>query len=235
MITEDDYAARGWAVQSVGSSFKPDPMVVRSMEENPQSAGGSSVGTQNLLYALVLSLKPKIVLEVGSHIGAGSVWIGAALKENGFGRAYCLEPQEHYYELHTSHMVIADVYKYVRTLRLFSTDEALNRFITEPVDMCFLDANHSYSAARKDLEIVDSLLSDRGIIILDDTGSGHSGSIDPEGKGGVRQALIDFAAENPDYSISFLDNPFWLNPCGIALAIRHKGADLRTTAQRETD
>jgi predicted O-methyltransferase YrrM len=196
------------------------PGVFEEMQSHPLLPGESAWGTRNLLHALVLATRPKTVVEIGSHIGSAAVVIGAALKANGFGKSYHLEPQAHYYEVLVDFIRRAGVNDYAIPLQMFSTDRSLDQAVGNDVDLIFLDANHSYSSASADIRICDRILSSKGIILLDDVGAPHSASICTEGRGGVRQALLDFLKKRPDYSANFLEPPFWLNPCGLAIMAR---------------
>jgi len=221
MVKEADFNARGWnVVPSFNGEGVLKPGIFEQLQAHPELPGESAWGTRNLLHALVLATRPKIVLEVGSHIGSASVVIGSALKANGFGRSYHLEPQDHYYEILNNFILLAELEGIAIPLKLFSTDAALLDIVGNDVDLIFLDANHSYSHALTDIRICDQILSDRGLVLLDDVGHPHSASICSEKRGGVRQALLDFVAERPDYSVIFLEPPFWLNPCGLAILAR---------------
>jgi predicted O-methyltransferase YrrM len=196
--------------------------LLQQMEIHPESPGKSSWGTRNVLFSFILSLRPKVVLEIGAHIGSGTVVMGSALKANNFGRLYSLEPQDHYFKLLCEHVSTAGLESFVTPLKLFSTDEELPRILGEKADLIFLDANHSYSFAAKDIAIADALLSENGLLVLDDVGPTISAQLCTEGRGGVRQALLDYVSENDDLSVIFLEPPFWLNPCGIALACKQR-------------
>ncbi|KJK25733.1 hypothetical protein UB46_03515 [Burkholderiaceae bacterium 16] len=219
MISKNDYDARGWDVLPVYSSWLPDGLE-NEMKAHPEAAGESAVGTRNLLFSLILSMRPKSILEIGAHIGSGSVVMGAALRANGFGNLYCLEPADHYFKILNSFVDKAGVAEHVQPLKLFSTDRALLEHITEPLDMIFLDANHTYSHALADIKLSDQLLAANGILILDDVGPVMSAEMCKENNGGVRQALIDYASGRDDLQVIFLEPPFWLNPCGIALVTK---------------
>lgn len=219
MISESDYPARGWSVMDCYSHLLPSGLFER-MASHAESAGLSSVGTRNLLHSFTLAMKPKIVLEVGAHIGNGAVAIGSALKRNNFGHLYSLEPQTHYFDLISDFVRQAELSEYVSPLKLFSTDNSLSSVLGEPVDLIYLDANHSYTYVEKDLSICEKLLSKNGVILLDDVGVHHSANIDSERRGGVRQALLDFVAKRQNWGVVFLEHPYWLNPCGIAIASR---------------
>jgi predicted O-methyltransferase YrrM len=221
MINEADFAKRGW---NVLPCFTPSAQlsadVFQQMEHDKEAPGKSSWGTRNLLFALTLSLRPKTVLEIGGHIGSASVAIGAALKANNFGRLFTLEPQDHYFAILKKNLELAGVQDFVTPLQVLSTDAGLARHLGDSPDLVYLDANHSYSHAAKDIEIAHRLLPDNGVLILDDVGPVVSAQLCKEGRGGVRQALIDHCAATPGMQVIFLEPPFWLNPCGIALACK---------------
>lgn len=196
--------------------------VVDEMEAHPYAAGKSSWGTRNVLQAFVLSMRPQSVLEIGAHIGSASVVIGAALKANGSGTLYCLEPQQHYFRLLKAFVDLAGVSQHVRPLQMMSTSRELDQIVGGRVDMIYLDADHSYSAAKTDLVICDRLLNDNGLLFLDDVGPELSASIDPENKGGVRQALLEHCEARSDLHVIFFEPPFWLTSAGMAMVCKQR-------------
>lgn len=223
MISSEMYAARGWNVlRSFAGEASLPLSVLDEMTHHPENAGESAWGTRNILHAFVLSMRPHTVLEIGSHIGCGSVVIGSALKANGFGKLYCLEPQDHYFELLSDFIQKAGVQDFVRPLKMLSTDPALRRILPDAVDMIFLDANHTYSHVMQDLRFADEVLAENGLLFLDDVGPHASAAMCQENAGGVRQALIDFTRDRPDLQVIFLEPPFWLNPCGLAMVSRQR-------------
>lgn len=221
MVKDVDFTARGWHVlPSFDGAGMLKPGLFGKMQEHPLLPGESAWGTRNLLHALILGTRPKTVLEVGSHIGSAAVVIGSALKANGFGISYHLEPQDHYFEILSSFVSEAELDGISIPLKMFSTDSKLRSTVGDDVDIIFLDANHSYSYAMTDIRTCADLLSSKGIMLLDDVGFPHSGNICSEGRGGVRQALQDFLHENREFTALFLEHPFWLNPCGLAILAR---------------
>lgn len=212
---------RGWEVlpSFVGGNFL-DRQIFEELQAHPLIAGESAWGTRNLLHAIILSTRPRMVVEVGAHIGAASLVIGAALRANGFGKSYHLEPQDHYYRVLRDFVSRAELDDYAYPLQMSSTDPILPALIDGEADIIFLDANHDYSQAHQDLTICAALMSDNGLMIIEDVGGEHSAQMCDEGRGGVRKAVIDFVGARPDFSAIFLDPPFWLNPCGLAIVAR---------------
>src|SRR3569832_19880 len=92
---------RGWFVESVFQPLAFSPAYVSTLSEmsrDPEAPGHSDVGVRNLLFSLILSLRPQAALEVGGHIGLATLVMGEALRINGYGLLYTIEPQDHYYE-----------------------------------------------------------------------------------------------------------------------------------------
>jgi predicted O-methyltransferase YrrM len=220
MIKSEDYGQRGWNIVPIFADALP-PGLFEEMSAHHEVGGESSWGTRNVLYSFVLSMRPKLVLEIGAHIGSGSVVIGAALKKNNFGQCYSLEPQDHYFSILNMFIGKAGVTQFVVPLKMLSTDPGLAAAVKgEQVDMIFLDACHTYSHVISDLKISYNLLADNGLIFLDDVGPEISPKLCEEGRGGVRQALLDFARERDDLQVILLEPPFWLNACGLAIACK---------------
>ncbi len=199
-----------------------DPALLNEMYRHPEASGRSSWGTRNILHAFILSLRPKAVLEIGAHIGSASVVMAAALKATGSGRLYCVEPNDAYFKLLVEFIGKAGVAEFVTPLQMFSTAPALRRSLPETVEVIYLDANHSYSNAAHDIALSYHLLAENGLLFLDDVGPAVSPRLDPEGRGGVRQALLDFASHRPDLHVMFMEPPMWFNPCGLGIVCKQR-------------
>lgn len=70
-------------------SRRTNPPQSRFAEIDVPSGLGDSAW---LLYALVRSTKPEVCVEIGSAQGKSACFIGAALKENGTGKLYAIDP-----------------------------------------------------------------------------------------------------------------------------------------------
>jgi len=202
-----------------GQSFI-DRALLDEMHRHDESSGKSSWGTRNILHAFVLSLQPKAVLEIGAHIGSASIVMAAALKAAGSGRLYCVEPNDAYFKHLVEFIGKAGVADFVTPLQMFSTAPELRSRLPEKIEIIYLDANHSYSNAAHDIALSDQLLADNGLLLLDDVGPSVSPRLDPEGRGGVRQALLDFAKHRPDLHVMFMEPPMWFNPCGLGIVCK---------------
>lgn len=68
-----------WASPDLGAAWAEDERLIQSLDL-PEMTGGVNPGDQRALYYLVLGLRCRTVLEVGTHIGCSMVNIAAALK-----------------------------------------------------------------------------------------------------------------------------------------------------------
>ena len=218
--------ARGWIVgTTIDGSLNRWRVgrTLRRMDADPEAAGHSDKGVQNLLFSLAVSLRPRRVLEIGTHIGTGAVIIGHALKQNGYGRLITLEPAAHYQRIAAKYLGSARLADWVTIVPHFSYEDACKALLRRegPFELIFIDGAHDYDAATHDIRLCADLLCPNGIMVLHDVG-GLSGSLDPSGQGGVRQALADFCEESPEFRAIFLEFPVWLNNTGTALVAKQQ-------------
>jgi len=126
-----------------------------------------------VFYGMIRALKPQSVVEVGCYRAFGACWMAQALKENGSGRLTVIDNwslQEHverYGDPRThaeGNMVACGVRDWIEIRDGESTDGLL---WPDTVDFCYIDAWHSYQAAKSDFLHADQ----RGakVIAFDDT------------------------------------------------------------------
>jgi predicted O-methyltransferase YrrM len=147
-------------------------------------AGGVNPGDRRALYYLVRFLRSQSILEIGTHIGASTVHMAAALRSN--------HSEAPGYSVRLSSIDIIDVndpglaiwIKYGSTyspreliMRIGMTDYVT--FITSPsieylahcndrYDLIFLDGDHSARAVYREITMALPLLNKGGVILLHD-------------------------------------------------------------------
>jgi predicted O-methyltransferase YrrM len=126
---------------------------------------------------LVRSIKPDVCVEIGSARGKSACVIGLALKENGRGKLYAIDPHTstawndgdsiETYDLIRDHLKQVGVDDRVEIVRSYS-DEVAQRW-DKPIDLLFLDGDHTYEGVKRDWERFMPHVAETGVIMFHDT------------------------------------------------------------------
>lgn len=152
----------------------------------PQEAGGVNPGDRHAIYSLVRHLQPRLVLEVGTHIGASTICIATALRTMQW-----LEPEtETLFRLVTVDnrdvndsvskpwLKFGAKYAPMDMLKRMGCDDFV-RFVCsdsldffsktqEKFDLIFLDGSHASSIVYQEVPAALRLLNPNGHILLHD-------------------------------------------------------------------
>ena len=130
-----------------------------------------------LLYGLVRSMKPQVCVEIGSARGKSACFIGLALKRNGQGKLYAIDPHmrtnwNDVASVDTHPLIIknlhtAGVTDYVEIVRKTSA-EAVKNWKPE-IDVLFIDGDHSYEGVKADWDRFLPFMKPFGAVIFHDT------------------------------------------------------------------
>jgi predicted O-methyltransferase YrrM len=130
-----------------------------------------------LLFGLVRSMKPTTCVEIGSARGKSACFIGAALRENQSGTLYAIDPHcltswndtesIDTYEIMLQNLQRAGVTDYVEIIRQTSDLVAQNWQL--PIDMIFIDGDHSYEGVKRDWEYFSRFVQPFGVVVFHDT------------------------------------------------------------------
>jgi len=129
------------------------------------------------LMNLAVFLPPNAtVLEIGSYLGASTCHLAAGLMTNG-GTIYCVDTWNNETMPDGTLDTMAEfsrntqpVASMIRTVRKRSSDLTAAD-IKLPVDLAFIDGDHSYAAANADTLMVLPWIAPHGIIAFHDTGT----------------------------------------------------------------
>lgn len=130
-----------------------------------------------LLYGLARSLKPTVCVEIGSARGKSACFVGLALKRNGHGKLYAIDPhtQTNWNDresvdtlsIMAKNLRKAGVVDYVQIIRKTS-GEAVAGWTTS-IDMLFIDGDHSYEGVKADWKRFLPFVKPFGVVIFHDT------------------------------------------------------------------
>lgn len=132
----------------------------------------------NLLYGLVRSMKPETCVEIGSARGKSACYIGIALTENARGRLYAIDPHRPTdwndansstgtFEAFRANVAALGLSEHVTIVR--STSEEAARAWQTPIDLLFIDGDHSYDGVKRDWDLFVPYVNPFGIVVFHDT------------------------------------------------------------------
>lgn len=152
-----------------------------------------------LLYAVMRTLRPAVVIEIGTHAGCSATHIGAALKANGKGRLFTIDVNPD-----AGAMLAPEVGGYVT--RVFADGiEWLRNPPIQP-DIIFEDGWHAADDVAAIWQIALDVLSDDGLMISHDAAHWEAGERIRAGiqRAGVSDPLI-VRPEPSDCGFAFWD------------------------------
>lgn len=177
------------------------------------------VGHIPFTFWLIEKLKPKQLVELGSHFGNSYFSFCQAIVELGL-EADCYavdtwegDPQAGYYGDEVFKLVQTynkRLYNDISTLLRSTFDEAVHHFDNNSIDLLHIDGLHSYEAVKHDFESWRSKVNDqRGIVLFHDTSVKH-------GDFGVWKLWEELTSEYPHFT---LDHSYGLGVLGLGTQI----------------
>lgn len=129
------------------------------------------------LYGLVRAQKPQVCVEIGSARGKSASYVGQALKENGVGRLYAIDPHcatqwnddhsEASFDIIRRNLAAIGLNGQVELLR--STSEGASANWHLPIDLLFIDGDHSYEGVKRDFDLFAPRVRQFGLVVFHDT------------------------------------------------------------------
>ena len=130
-----------------------------------------------LLHGLVHALKPTVCVEIGSARGLSACYIGLALKSLNQGKLYAIDPHTQTswndqdstdtFKILQNNLKAFGVQEQVIILREYSDQTA--KTWKQPIDLLFIDGDHSYKGVKTDWELFAPLVKKFGIVVFHDT------------------------------------------------------------------
>ena len=159
---------------------------------------------QMFLYWLVRGMKPKNVIEIGTHRGVTALYLAHALYDNGYGHLYTCDPvdynqQENFDSIPELSVLIT--YHQKRGIDLDVKD----------VDFVFVDGFHDKTAVLQEINHYLPRLTREALMVFHDAGGdnemvGVNGAI---AEAGIEASWIPLTGKLRLYS-HFKDYPIWI-------------------------
>ncbi len=153
---------------------------LREMEDFQEMRSSAWLGLEGLAYQIVQHYRPKVIVELGTHMGLSALSMGLALRDLGEGgRLFAVDcwegdPQAgHYGETvyqtflrRRSQLKLDDT---IVPLKMYF-DEALDKVAT-PIDLLHIDGLHTWDAVKHDWETFGPLVRPGGLVMFHDVNS----------------------------------------------------------------
>ena len=178
LITNDNFLAQALLNnQSVIKEWARDKKSISDVLGHQDKYGGVNPGDRRAIYTLIAGLKPKNVLEVGTHIGASTLYIARALKAAGAGTLTTVDildvnnPNAPWKNigLHSSPIENAKILECADIINFIkSPSQDYLKNTDEKFDFIFLDGDHGANTVYNEVSIALDVLAPNGTILLHD-------------------------------------------------------------------
>lgn len=211
--------------QEISEAWERDHNKIAEVFGNKDEFGGVNPGDRRAIYTLIAALRPEKVLEIGTHIGASTLYIACALRHAGKGRVTTVDILDVNDEAapwrqsgmpasparNARNLECADVISFMKSL---SCDFMKNT--KEKYDFIFLDGDHGAGTVYKEMALALEILVPNGLILLHDYYPGGKalfpdGSIIP----GPYRALERIRRENARIDVRPLGQLPWQTKQGV--------------------
>ena len=164
----------------IRSQFSLEPKALDQLRSFDEMKPSAWFGLAKIGYRLVQTFKPKVVVELGTHVGLSALAMGLALQELGQnGQIYAVDTWQGDEHTGTYGGSIYDTFLQRRdTLGLADTvvplrmlfDDAFDK-IPQPIDLLHIDGLHTWEAVSHDWEKFSPLVRPGGIVMFHDVNS----------------------------------------------------------------
>lgn len=204
---------------AIGAAFAEDNARIAAAYGAGEIFGGVNPGDRRALYHLIAHFQPKRVLEIGTHVGASTIYLASALRRyvvggrlttadiadvNGPNAAWRSLGMRAAPAQFIADLGLADVTSFVTR----PAAEALRT--ADRYDLIFLDGDHSTLAVYREISAALGILNPSGLILLHDFYPGGK-SLTPGGSAisGPSMAADRISSEAKDLVFVPLGNLPW--------------------------
>ena len=133
----------------------------RIIREVPKD-DSTSYGEKMLLYWLIRELKPKVVVETGTHRGLTACYMAAAIKENGIGHLITCDPNPEWYA-HKNFLKFPELDPLV-TFKLIRGKD----LDVKNIDFFFCDGFHGINDVLEEVDALFPYLAKSAVVVFHD-------------------------------------------------------------------
>ena len=142
------------------------------LEETPYGLSGHTGSTEpwtaQILYYLVMALRPQLVVETGCYLGHTTAWLADALDRLGGGTLHAIDVDANRVmqaKTYVDRLNLEHTFLAWHTTHVFKT---LSEFPPESIDFAWVDDDHDAEHVSQEMEILIPRMSRGGLIALHD-------------------------------------------------------------------
>jgi predicted O-methyltransferase YrrM len=128
-----------------------------------QNIGSILKDDADVLVGIVKKLKPKKIVEIGTFVGASTIIMALALKENGFGKLYTVDQNDHQVMLKAKEYRVEDYIEFTK-----GKSEDFVDAMTGQIDFVFYDGNAAESSYKYHFDVLWPKLRQGGVYAIHD-------------------------------------------------------------------
>lgn len=166
----------------------------------------------HILYRLAQGCPPNArILEIGSYLGASTCYLAAGVARNN-GTVFCVDTWQNETMTDGLRDTFAEFSANTRGIQSFlqiirkRSEQLDDTDLTLPVDLVFIDADHSYLAVKEDFERVSGWLTPIGVVVFHDSRS-HPG---------VSRVIGEALESSKWVMIGCTENLSWIRPAPVS-------------------
>lgn len=162
--------------RALADLFVPYSRSLGSYPPNWSSGTGASI---HALYGLCRAMQPETVVEIGSARGYSTCALALACRQNGKGKVFAIDP--HLRDIQWADREVDDTYEFLvsrlndyelspswcQVIR--ATTAEASKDWQKPVDLLFIDGDHSYEGIKLDFETFRPWLGEHSLVIFHDS------------------------------------------------------------------
>jgi predicted O-methyltransferase YrrM len=180
-------ARSGWDISSLDPSTNEWDAALRGLYSQPVAFPASLPPSQGRqLREIALNAKARNCAEIGCFIGVSSLWLGSAIRDNGGGKLVSIDLFDPKYPIPAHYSYLEDplgvatraaresgLAEIIEFRKSESARYAKKLSGSPPLDLVFIDGDHTFLGIARDFVAYFPLLRQGGIAVLHDTNPKH--------------------------------------------------------------
>lgn len=131
----------------------------------------TSMGEKMLLYWLIRDMKPKVVIETGTHRGLTSLYIAHALYDNGEGHLTTCDPNPEWYS-NGNFAKFPELAPYITYEQKMGKDLDIQN-----IDFAFIDGFHDFKDVLPEITMLMPKLNKSAVVVFHDCWYGNTDGV----------------------------------------------------------